>query len=482
MTTWQGRLDAALRAMGGLAMAVSGGRILGINPGGARLLGYAGSGELVDRPFEALLAPDWRAAAPLLLEPGAPPETVQLLRRGGGVAEVELRCLPDPVGVLLIGHDVSDRCRAGAQLLDGVVRFRALMHAAPVGILIVDEAGIVEDCNDAAMALFAAAPGAAIGDPAEAWLEDLWMEPGRHGAVALRRRDGRYAQLELSVNETRHHGRLLRIATLVDVQDRLTMERERTALRDELREAQKVEALGQMASGVAHEFNNLLVPILSMTALVTEGLAPGDPRREQLTTAMEAARLARDLVDRLLSFSRSGDRRHRPVELGDLLRRMQPLLRSAVPSSVALDLAVDGGPHWIAGDPVRLQQAVLNLCTNAAQAMAEGHGAIAIGLGPAPDGEGAAVLTVADDGCGIDPAVLGRIFDPFFTTKAPGEGTGLGLSTVQTIVREHGGRIAVDSMPGLGTTFTLLFPRRDALAAEGEGAGARAGAPGALSA
>jgi PAS domain S-box-containing protein len=255
-------------------------------------------------------------------------------------------------------------------------------------------------------------------------------------------------------------GRLLRVfGTMQDVTElRLAEARERE-LERQLLHSQKLEALGTLAGGIAHDLNNTLVPIMALSKLTARRFEPGTPVRNNLQTIFEASERARDLVQRVLAFSRKDESERGEVNLGEVVREALKLLRATVPSSIEIDAAIEDVPP-IRADASQLHQVITNLVSNAAGAIGSDMGTVAISLRLAArqKGEGEVCLSVADSGCGIDETTLRRIFEPFFTTKPVGEGTGLGLSIVHGIVTSHGGRVEVKSTPGKGTRFDLYFP------------------------
>ena len=256
---------------------------------------------------------------------------------------------------------------------------------------------------------------------------------------------------------------------------------ERKRLEAQLRQAQKMEAIGTLAGGIAHDFNNILTAILGYTELALEDLRPESPAGRYLQEVRKAGVRAKTLVQQILTFSRRTDQARRPVQLPLLIEEALALLRASLPSTIEMghELAPDVGP--VLADPTQLHQVLLNLCANAAHAMRETGGRLVVRLAavevaptapPSDLAPGAyACLTVSDTGQGMAPEVLERIFEPFFTTKAPGEGTGMGLALVHGIVTNHGGVVRVSSVVGQGTTFTVYLPRS---AAGGGAAGAAA--------
>ena len=266
-----------------------------------------------------------------------------------------------------------------------------------------------------------------------------------------------------------------------DVTDRVHAERERAALERQLRESQKIESIGTLAGGVAHDFNNILAAILGNVALARDDLGSGHPARHNLEQIERSGRRARALVQQILAFSRRQPPQLARQALQPLVEETLQLLRATLPAGVELHARLAPEPVEVDADATQLQQVLLNLCTNAWHALPASGGRIEVGVDAVDVDPGAdprlrelstgrcAHLWVRDNGSGIDAATLERIFDPFFTTKPAGQGTGLGLSVVHGIVRAHRGVIVVDTAPGQGSTFHVYLPR-PAVAAVATGA------------
>jgi signal transduction histidine kinase len=233
-------------------------------------------------------------------------------------------------------------------------------------------------------------------------------------------------------------------------------EEEKLKLQEQLHHSQRLEALGTLAGGVAHELNNALVPVVTLTQLVARKLPENSRERRNLDVVLQASARARDLVKQILAFARKQEHRRETIDLAAVIRETLVMLRASMPSTLRIEEAVMPTPV-LAGDPGQMQQVIVNLVANAADAINGEHGTITVGLRPDPDGV-TLRLSVADTGCGMDEATLARVFEPFFTTKGVGKGTGLGLSVVHGIVKDHGGHIEVDSAPGRGTRFHVVLP------------------------
>jgi PAS domain S-box-containing protein len=240
-------------------------------------------------------------------------------------------------------------------------------------------------------------------------------------------------------------------------------------LEAQLRQSQKMEAIGTLAGGIAHDFNNILGAILGYGELAHQLSAEGSPSRRYLDNVMHAAERAQMLIERILGFSRSGLGDRAPVNVQFVIEETLELLEASLPAGIRLESRIESGNSAVIGDATYLHQVAMNLCTNAVQAMEQG-GTLRVILECVGVNEPRALsrgllrpgsyvrLTVSDTGVGIPPAVLERMFDPFFTTKGVGQGTGLGLSLVHGIVSDLGGAIDVTSKAGVGTTFEIWLP------------------------
>ncbi len=287
----------------------------------------------------------------------------------------------------------------------------------------------------------------------------------------LVRKDGRRIPYYFTGVRKKLDGKDHLIGFGLDITERKRSEVEQERLRGELQQAQKMEVLGQLTGGIAHDFNNILGIILGYTELAESLDIQSDQAEltEYLGHVDKAAGRAKELVAQMLAYSRSEVRDDRPLVLQPLVEEDLTLLRSTLPASIEIKTEIEKGLPRVVMNPIQLNQLLMNLCTNARDAM-EGRGSITVRLGwvravdagcatcRKPIGGDWIELSVTDTGSGIKSDTLERIFDPYYTTKEVGKGTGMGLSVIQGIMHSQGGHILVATQPGRGTDFRLLFP------------------------
>jgi signal transduction histidine kinase len=259
------------------------------------------------------------------------------------------------------------------------------------------------------------------------------------------------------------------VAFILDLTERKAAEAELARLEQRLRQAEKMEAIGRLAGGIAHDFNNVLSGILGYGETLVEETPEASPLRRYAQNVLTAANRGRALVDQILVYSRSPRGKRTPVDSVGMVAEALELIRGSLPANIRLDSRTPKSPLVVLGDPTQLHQVVMNLCSNAIQAMSAG-GALRVALETEDVFPGRSLshgalgsgdyvrLTVEDHGSGMDEATLSRIFEPFFTTKEVGRGTGLGLSIVYAIVADSGGAIDVKSVVGQGSTFAVYLP------------------------
>jgi len=384
-----------------------------------------------------------------------------------------------------------------AALAESEARFRALVETTSDWVWETDADGCFTYCSPLCEAIYGYPPNELVGQP----LFDLLMHPDEiidcralfqqcveamEGFHNIERRsltrDGRVIHIEFSgmpvVNE---EGRVTGFRGIDrDITRRKIIEKERRELEAQYRQSQKLEALGTLAGGIAHDLNNVLTPIMGGAQLSLLKLDPGHPIYDNLKTIETGVQKAAELIHQILAFSRKQVMATQPLNLTNLIMDFSVMLRRLIREDIHLIFALNGELGIIEADKNQMEQILINLVVNAMDAVAEG-GQIRIQTAdkdiartmPLTTGSQLlpgryVVLSVGDNGAGMDPATLGRIFDPFFTTKENGRGTGLGLSTVYGIVKQHGGEIQVESTPGEGTRFDIFFRRTESSVSAGE--------------
>ncbi len=359
-----------------------------------------------------------------------------------------------------------------ARLVESESLHRGVFETSSDAILLLDaETGFLEDANPAAERLYGV-DREALRRLRFADLIDPEAEPSAPAAgdravpSRHRRPDGTTFPVELTVGELRLHERGLRVLSVRDVSEREAAERERRALEQNLRQAQKMEAVGRLAGGVAHDFSNVLAVVLGYTELMLRDLPPGDDRlRESAEGIIEAANRAVGVTRQLLTLSRKKLLRPEVLSLNKVIQDLGRLLGRAIGERIEFTTRLQPDLWPVLADSDQLAQVLLNLSVNARDSMPDG-GALEIASANAPLAAPArdldlpagnyVSLRVSDRGCGMTEEVRARIFEPFFTTKETG--TGLGLATVYGIVRQAGGAIRVETQLGRGTSFTVFLP------------------------
>jgi PAS domain S-box-containing protein len=255
----------------------------------------------------------------------------------------------------------------------------------------------------------------------------------------------------------------------VDITEKVRAQEEKANLEQQLIQSQKMEAIGTLAGGIAHDFNNVLAAIMGYVELAMFDALPGSKVHEELDQVLKATNRATDLVRQILTFSRKTGQERQPIDPEQLVGEALKLIRATLPTTIEIRQHLQSDGAKVLANATQMHQVIVNLCTNAAHAMEENRGILEVrldkkefkgsaagqhGVSPGPYLE----ISISDTGHGIPPVLKQRIFDPYFTTKAKGKGTGMGLAVARGIVQSHGGAIDVDSEPGKGTCFHILFP------------------------
>jgi two-component system, cell cycle sensor histidine kinase and response regulator CckA len=370
------------------------------------------------------------------------------------------------------GRDVTDRRRVEDALQQSDERYRQAFDENLAGIFVASPSGQIRSCNPAFVQICGFP---SLADALGANLGALYPDGGLATMVERVRRDGAVRQHESTL--ARVDGRVVPVieslvgrfdgdGELMSINGYVFDDSPRKDLEGQMRQSQKMEALGRLAGGVAHDFNNVLMVINGLSETVLSILEPASPVREDLEEILAAGRRAAGLTGQLLAFSRKRVLLPTTFDLDEAIGAMQPMLCRLLGSDIALVVEPSPEPKWIVADRGQIEQVLLNLAANARDAMPEGGElriTAAIELRAYEVGHDVlsapeVVLRLADTGQGMSPDVLARLFEPYFTTKARGKGTGLGLSTVYAIVSESGGRITVESHRGVGTTFSIALP------------------------
>ena len=473
-----------------ISSVAEGGRIVEVNPTFQKMLGYSEE-ELRERTVFDLTHPeDVPRHQDLFAELAAGKrDTCQFekrfVRKDGSLfwGLLTVYSLRDEQGGVThhIGmvEDVTESRRTKEALQESTERLQAVLNAAVDGIVLIDPSGIIRLVNPSVQKLFGYPAKDLLGRNVKILMPAPWREEhdgylSRYQAtgeariigigrqVEGRRRDGSTFPLDLAVSEVRHGDELLFLGTLRDISERVRLEAE-------IRQAQKMEAIGRLAGGVAHDFNTLLGTIRGYSEMLLGALPREEALRRHVEQIHRAALRGAELTRQLLLFSRRQEVRAQAVDLGKLLGDVDVMLDRLIGEDIELSREVEPRLGHVWGDPGEFHQVILNLVVNACDAMPSG-GSLSLSLsgldadqelavegGRLPPGP-YVLLQVTDTGMGMAEEIRGRIFEPFFTTKEPGKGTGLGLSTVHAIVRRSKGGIAVESQPERGTTFRIYLP------------------------
>jgi len=486
---------AVLRASPVATMVFRDGAIVRANEAAGAVTGRAAE-ELIGLGSRALYASSEeheRAGALLHQQVGAhglAALETQFLRTDGQLVDVLVRACPidpaDPAGALVVtAMDITERKRAEEALRSSEARLAAILRAAPAGIAVVHHREF-EMVSDRYAELTGHSRGDLLGRSARVLYasDDEFSRVGQYldeqaagcGAGMIEtqyvRADGQLVGVLLSacpLDVSDRDGPV--VVAAMDVTEKRQADEERRRLEADTQRLQRLESIGVLAGGIAHDFNNLLSAILGFSELAAMDAPEGSRERQRLEHIVAAGERARDLVRQILTFSRRSESQPLAVLLQPIVKESLKFLRASLPSTIEFRSSLDPDCGKVFVDPTQFHQVVMNLCTNAGQALvAAGGGVLEVQLSEVEvDGTLAerlscpaagryARLSVSDTGIGMDPETVDRIFEPFFTTKPSGEGTGLGLSTVHGVVRSHGGGITVYSEPDIGTTFHVYLP------------------------
>jgi PAS domain S-box-containing protein len=473
------------------------GKIVLVNREIERLFGYPRE-ELLGKSIDALVPERYRGAhggfrkgfmgEPRVRSMGAGRELFGLRKDGAEVpVEIGLTPVATEEGLFVLSSIVDISARKSAE-----ERFRVAVESSPNGMVMIEANGTILLVNREIERMFGYSRDELLGQSIEKLVpqrfrgshpqfRDVFFHDPQTRSMGTGRdlrglkKDGSEIPVEIGLNPIETEEGLLVLGSIVDISARKLAEGERHALEEQLRQAQKMEAVGTLAGGIAHDFNNLLGAIVGYAELIADS-AEGEQVQDDVHQLLTAADRGRQLVEHILAFSRRQEIVRRPVALGQVAQEVHKLLRATLPAAIEIKLHIHPELPRVLADVTSIHQILMNLATNAAHAMPAG-GTLSILLEPfyvrdsmargrADLHEGPyTLLMVSDTGAGMDRATKSRVFEPFFTTKAPGAGTGLGLAVVHGIMRDHDGAVDLESEPGQGTTVRCFFP---SLATEAE--------------
>jgi len=466
------------------------GQILFVNDFGLRIGGYADTDLIGKNMLSFIAAEDIERVlnnTALMFERRLGPQEYQLIMKDGRRLPIEANgdVLRDqdgaPYGIVHICRDITERKRMEETLRKSEENARTIMDVSGSAIVMLDRQGIILDNNNAHAALFESKREELIGKRIFDFFPANVAE-SRRAAVETAFRTGRPVSGQDERNGRWNNyvihpicdgnGDVLRVAIYAqDITDHLHAEAERKKLQEQLRQFQKMESVGRLAGGVAHDFNNMLGVILGHVEIAMSKTDAGHPLCSNLEAIRRAAERSSELTKQLLAFARKQTISPKTLNLNETVDRMLSMLHRLIGENISLEWLPDSNLWNISIDPSQMDQILANLCVNARDAIT-GVGKVTIETGShtlddiycaAHTGfvPGQYVsLTVKDDGCGMDRETMSHLFEPFFTTKAVGKGTGLGLATVYGIVKQNSGFINIESEAGRGTSVKIYLPRQ----------------------
>lgn len=376
--------------------------------------------------------------------------------------------------------DITEYNTVKKALCESEERSRYLADSS-IEAIIIDKGGICLEANRAAAEMFGfSSPDEMTGIfeldliASESYerVRKHILEKSEDSYEALaRHKNGNNFPVEIRAKLIPYMGFTARVTSIRDITGQKGSEAEKEKMEAQLRQSQKMEAIGTLAGGIAHDFNNILSGIFGYTEIALNRTNRSDPVRKYLEQILQAAKRASELVKHILTLSREQDQEQKPTSITPIIQETAMLLRATLPTTISINTNITSNSDLVMADPSQIHQVIMNLCTNAAHAMREKGGNLTINLENVEiNAQSAAIdpdlhegrylkVSVTDTGEGIPGKIINRIFDPFFTTKQKGEGTGLGLSMVHGIVKNHKGAITVTSKPGEGSEFDIFLPQ-----------------------
>jgi len=391
----------------------------------------------------------------------------------------------NPIRMLGTVQDITERKRVEEERRRSHELLHKVLSSLDEAVLVVDQdTRLILECNETAERMFGYSREELLGNSTmlvhvdeemfDRFLLEMVASVESLGYYRTRfqsrRKSGEVFPTEFFVRPLRDDGGgNIAVGVIRDLSERIRAEEEKKKLEAQLLQAQKIEAIGQLAGGIAHDFNNLLTVINGYASVTLGRLSPSDPLHEDISEILQAGQRATALTQQLLAFSRKQIVQPKPLDLNQVVAEDENMIQRLIGEQIKLRVGLASSPVCVLADPGQIQQVIINLVVNARDAVVQG-GTVTIETGNVDLNEGEAakvgwikagsygMLTISDDGVGMDAETKARIFEPFFTTKGLGRGTGLGLSTVYGIVRQSNGEILVESHRDRGTTFKVFLP------------------------
>lgn len=361
--------------------------------------------------------------------------------------------------------------------------FNVFMEHLPAVVLIKDDQGRYLYVNSTCLEVLGKSADELMGRrDDEVWPSEFSKQIKEMDTLVLSRNQVTNTVEELMVNDEPRHLSVIKFSIahapdetflgciIFDITEKIRAQEDKAQLESQLIQSQKMQAIGTLAGGIAHDFNNILAAIFGYVELARFDVNGNERAENQLNQVLKAAQRAKELVHQILAFSRKQEQERQPLDLTPLVKESMKLLRATLPTSIEIIHNLNAKKALVMADATQIHQVIMNLCTNASHAMENGGGLLTLSLekrelaAPAEAQQmgvtpGTYVeLSVTDTGIGINPSQIKRIFEPYYTTKPKGKGTGMGLSVAHGIVESHGGTMRVESCPGKGSCFRILFP------------------------
>ncbi len=478
-------------AIEGFFQSTPSGEFISVNPAFAKIIGYESPEELISNTSDIALQyyvnPRDRTYYHQILQQKGTIENYEFRAKRKDGSPIWVSCSSraffDENGKILryegILIDINERKLAEEAIRDSEKRFRSLIESAPDGIVVTDENGFITTWNDGAHKIFGFSAAEVIGQPVTLLMPDHYRQAHREGmrrlvATSEKKLIGKTIELEGLRKDKTVFPLELSLSTWMLMENRFfaAIARDitkRKKIESRLQQSQKMESIGNLAGGIAHDFNNILSSVIGFTELALDEVEEGSNVEDYLQDVYAAGERAKDLVKQILTFARQSEEEVKPIQIDIIIKEVLAFIRSSIPASVEIKKQIRSD-SFILGNGTQVHQILMNLCTNAAHAMEAKGGLLSVNLKEVViDRQGHlnkldlttgdyVEIAISDTGVGIPPEAIGAIFEPYYTTKGVGEGTGMGLALVHSIVESYGGRVTVESTLGEGTTFTIYLP------------------------